>query len=54
MNNPDAKGNITVTFSVEDPKDGTYWMPVNAEEPYYFIVRYYDADLNNLPAGACK
>jgi len=36
---PDANGNITVTFSVEDPKDGTYWMPVNASEPYYFIVR---------------
>jgi hypothetical protein len=51
---PNADGNITVTFSVEDPKDGTYWMPVNAGEPYYFVVRYYKADLNNLPAGPCE
>lgn len=51
---PDEHGNITITFSVKDPKNGTYWMPVNTGEPYYFIVRYYDADLNNLPAGACK
>jgi len=50
---PDANGNITVTFSVKDPKDGTYWMPVNAGEPYYFIVRYYGPDLNNLPPGPC-
>lgn len=50
---PDAKGNITITFSVEDPKDGTYWMPVNAGEPYYFIVRYYRADLNALPPRPC-
>ncbi len=46
---PDAKGNIIVTFSVEDPKDGTYWMPVNAGEPYYFLVRYYDADFDSVP-----
>ena len=51
---PDADGNITVTFSVEDPQDGTYWMPVNAGEPYYFVIRYYKADLNNLPAGPCE
>jgi len=51
---PDADGNITVTFSVEDPKDGTYWMPVNADEPYYFVVRYYKADLNNLPPSHCE
>ena len=46
---PDANGNITITFSVEDPKDGTYWMPVNAGEPFYVIPRYYKADLNNIP-----
>ncbi len=46
---PDESGNITITFSAEDPKDGTYWMPVNKGEPYYFIPRYYDADLENLP-----
>jgi hypothetical protein len=51
---PDADGNITITFSVEDPKDGTYWMPVNAGEPYYFVGRYYTPDLNNIPAGPCK
>ncbi len=50
---PDAKGNITVTFSAEDPKDGTYWMPVNAGEPYYFVVRYYRPDLNDLPPSPC-
>jgi len=50
---PDAKGNITVTFSVEDPEDGTYWMPVNAGEPYYFVVRYYRPDLSNLPPSYC-
>ena len=50
---PDADGNITITFSVEDPKDGTYWMPVNAGEPYYFLIRYYKADLNNLPPSHC-
>ena len=51
---PDANGNITVTFSVEDPKDGTYWMPVNAGEPYYLMVRYYQADPNKLPESICK
>jgi hypothetical protein len=51
---PDANGNITVTFSVNDPKDGTYWMPVNAGEPYYFIVRYYKPDVDNLPPKSCK
>lgn len=50
---PDASGNITITFSVDDPQDGTYWMPVNASEPYYFVVRYYKADLNNLPPTHC-
>ena len=51
---PDAEGNITVTFSVEDPKDGTYWMPVNAGEPYYFVVRYYKPDVDKLPKKPCK
>ena len=51
---PDADGNITVTFSVEDPADGTYWMPVNAGEPYYFVVRYYKPDLENIPGKPCN
>jgi len=51
---PDAKGNITVTFSVKDPKDGTYWMPVNAGEPYYFVVRYYRPDVDKLPPKPCQ
>jgi hypothetical protein len=51
---PDANGNITVTFSVEDPEDGTYWMPVNAGEPYYFVMRYYKPDLNNIPEKPCS
>jgi hypothetical protein len=50
---PDKNGNITVTFSVEDPKDGTYWMPVNKGEPYYFVCRYYGPDVNNLPGRPC-
>jgi hypothetical protein len=50
---PDGDGNITITFSADDPKDGTYWMPVNKGEPYYFVARYYDADLGNLPK-TCK
>ena len=37
---PDEEGNVTITFSMEDPKDGTYWMPV-LESGYYFLVRYY-------------
>jgi hypothetical protein len=36
---PDTNGNVTITFSKKDPKDGTYWMPVTG--PYYFISRYY-------------
>jgi hypothetical protein len=50
---PDANGNITVTFSVEDPEDGTYWMPVNAGAPYYFVVRYYKPDVSKLPPKPC-
>ena len=49
----DENGNITVTFSVGDPNDGTYWMPVNAGEPYYIVVRYYKPDVNNLPKKPC-
>ena len=37
---PDDQGNVTFTFSMEDPKDGTYWMPVTAGG-YYLIARYY-------------
>jgi len=51
---PDANGNITITFSVVDPKNGTYWMPVNAGEPYYFVVRYYKPDVDNLPQKPCN
>ena len=51
---PDANGNITVTFSVEDPEDGTYWMPVNPGEPYYFLVRYYKPDVSKLPPKPCR
>ncbi len=51
---PDKNGNITITFSIENPKDGTYWMPVNAGEPYYFVVRYYKPDVNNLPKKPCN
>jgi hypothetical protein len=50
---PDENGNITVTFSVEDPEDGTYWMPVTAGEPYYFVCRYYKPDVNKLPKKPC-
>ena len=38
---PDKNGNVTITFSSTDPKDGTYWMPVVDGEQYYFVVRYY-------------
>jgi hypothetical protein len=51
---PDSAGNITVTFSANDPEDGTYWMPVNAGEPYYFVVRYYKPDVDQLPPKPCK
>ena len=45
----DENGKVTITFRVEDPGHGTYWMPVNRGEPYYFVVRYYGSDLNDLP-----
>jgi hypothetical protein len=51
---PDANGNITVTFGVDDPADGTYWMPVNASEPYYFVVRYYKPNVADLPPKPCN
>lgn len=51
---PDANGNITITFSVDDPKDGTYWIPVIAGEPYYFVTRYYRPDVANLPPKPCN
>ncbi|MDN3714962.1 DUF1254 domain-containing protein [Vibrio breoganii] len=38
---PDEEGNITITFSSNDPENDTYWMPVVDGEDYYFIVRYY-------------
>jgi hypothetical protein len=37
---PDAGGNVTITFSMERPADGSYWMPVTADG-YYWIARYY-------------
>ncbi len=36
---PDKNGNVIITFSRQDPKDGTYWMPVT--DDYYVINRYY-------------
>ena len=50
---PDKNGDVTITFSVIDPEDGTYWMPVNAGEGFYFVWRLYSPDLNNLPRGYC-
>jgi hypothetical protein len=37
---PDKNGKVTFTFSMQDPKDGTYWMPVT-KDGYYIIARYY-------------
>lgn len=37
---PDDEGNVTLTFSKEDPNDGSYWMPVS-DAGYYLIARYY-------------
>jgi hypothetical protein len=51
---PDAEGDIPITFSVEDPMDGTYWMPVGAGDLYYFVVRHNKADLDNLPPNHCS
>ena len=36
----DENGNVSITFSMEDPEDGTCWMPV-IESGYYLIARYY-------------
>ena len=58
---PDANGNITITFSPNEPKNlpvGHYWMYVTAGEPYYFISRYYgptvDADTLAKHNDYCK
>jgi len=37
----DKNGNVNFTFSVKNPNDGSYWMPVKDDEDYYFVVRYY-------------
>ena len=49
---PDAKGNVTFTFSKADPKDGTYWMPVT-DAGYYLIFRYY-APTSKLNGNTAK
>lgn len=48
---PNDKGMVDFTFSTEDPKDGSYWMPVT-EKGYYFVARYYGPtpDLNDNTA----
>jgi hypothetical protein len=48
---PDTNGKVKFTFSMNDPKDGTYWMPVT-EAGYYVLVRYYGptAKLNGMTA----
>jgi hypothetical protein len=58
---PDAQGNITITFSPNEPKDlpeGHYWMYVTDGEPYYFVSRYYhptvDADTLMKDNDYCK
>ncbi|MGF1721849.1 DUF1254 domain-containing protein [Vibrio kyushuensis] len=45
---PDASGNVTITFSANDPEDGTYWMPVNENEHYYIMNRYYAPNYDEL------
>lgn len=37
---PDENGNVTFTFSMENPDDGTYWMPVT-HKGFYIVARYY-------------
>ncbi len=37
---PDENGYVTFTFSMENPNDGTYWMPVT-KDGYYVLARYY-------------
>jgi len=44
----------SVTRYSAQPKDGTYWMPVIAKEPYYFVMRYYKPDLDNIPEKPCN
>ena len=48
---PDDNGNVTITFSKEDPKDGSYWMPVT--DGYYLIFRYYGPS-SNLNGNTAK
>lgn len=45
---PNKDGNIQVTFSIEDPKDDSYWMPVNAGEPYYYVERFYGPEVGKV------
>jgi hypothetical protein len=48
---PDANGNVSFTFSIDDPKDASYWIPVTAGG-YYNILRYYSptSELNGNTA----
>lgn len=45
---PDFNGNVRIEFSMENHKDGSCWVPVDAGQ-YYFIIRYYGPEkaLNN-------
>lgn len=45
---PDFNGNVRIEFSMENNKDGSCWIPVDAGQ-YYFIIRYYGPEkaLNN-------
>ncbi|TFH93139.1 DUF1254 domain-containing protein [Vibrio ouci] len=45
---PNKDGNIQITFSVENPNDDTYWMPVNAGEPYYYVERFYGPQVGKV------
>ncbi|MGF1695677.1 DUF1254 domain-containing protein [Vibrio lamellibrachiae] len=45
---PNKDGNIQITFSVENPNDDTYWMPVNAGEPYYYVERFYGPQVGRV------
>ncbi len=45
---PNKNGNIKITFSSKDPKNGNYWMPVNEGEPYYYVERFYAPDVGNV------
>jgi len=43
-----------IAMALRQVEDGTYWMPVNKGEPYYFVVRYYKSDVDNLPEKPCN